>query len=71
MGSSRQEYWSGLSFLSPGDLPDPGFKPGSSALAGEFFFLPLSHLGSPKIRLYPWKTAAVECGVEVRYVVIA
>ena len=28
MGFSRQEYWSGLSFLSPGDLPDPGIKPG-------------------------------------------
>ena len=29
---SRQEYWSGLPFPSPGDLPDPGIKPGSSAL---------------------------------------
>ena len=27
MGFSRQEYWSGLLFLSPGDLPDPGIKP--------------------------------------------
>ena len=26
---SRQEYWSGLSFLTPGDLPDPGIKPES------------------------------------------
>ena len=26
---SRQEYWSGLPFPSPGDLPDPGTKPGS------------------------------------------
>ena len=42
---SRQEYWSGLPFLSPGDLPDPGIE----------FSLPhcrqtlyhLSHLGSP------------------------
>ena len=32
MGFSRQEYWSGLSFPSPGDLPDPGIEPGSSAL---------------------------------------
>ena len=30
MGFSRQEYWSGLPFPSPGDLPDPGFKPASS-----------------------------------------
>ena len=32
MGFSRQEYWSGLSFPSPGDLPDPGIEPGSPAL---------------------------------------
>ena len=29
---SRQEYWSGLPFPSPGDLPDPGIKPRSPAL---------------------------------------
>jgi len=29
---SRQEYWSGLPFPSPGDLPDPGIKPGSPEL---------------------------------------
>ena len=33
----RQEYWSGLSFPSPGDLPDPGIEPRSLALAGRFF----------------------------------
>ena len=32
MGFSKQEYWSGLPFPSPGDLPDPGIKPGSLAL---------------------------------------
>jgi len=32
MGFSRQEYWSGLPFPSPGDLPDPEIKPGSPAL---------------------------------------
>ena len=31
MGLSRQEYWSGLPFFSPGDLPDPGTKPTSHA----------------------------------------
>ena len=31
-GSSRQEYWSGFPFPSPGDLPDPGIEPGSPAL---------------------------------------
>ena len=37
IGFSRQEYWSGLPFLSPEDLPDPGFEPVSPALAGRFF----------------------------------
>ena len=40
MGFSRQEYWSGLSFPSPGDLPNPGIEPVSPmtpALAGRFF----------------------------------
>ena len=40
MGFSRQEYRSGLSCPSPGDLPDPGMEPtslGSPALAGGFF----------------------------------
>ena len=32
VGFSRQEYWSGLPFLSPGDLPNPGIKSGSPAL---------------------------------------
>ena len=41
LGFSRQEYWTGLSFPSPGDLLDPGIEPGSSAtlaLAGRFFY---------------------------------
>ena len=37
MGFPRQEYWSGLPFLSPGDLPHPGIEPRSPALAGGFF----------------------------------
>ena len=32
MGFSRQEYWSGLPFPSPGDLPNPRIEPGSPAL---------------------------------------
>ena len=35
MGFSRQEYWSELPFPSPGDLPDPGIKPGSPALQAD------------------------------------
>ena len=40
IGFPKQEYWSGLPFPSPGDLPDPGIKPespASSALMGRFF----------------------------------
>ena len=40
MGFSRQEYWSGLTFPTPGNLPDPGIKPVSlmsPGLAGGFF----------------------------------
>ena len=36
MGFSRQEYWSGLPFLSPGDLSDPGIKPRSPALQVDY-----------------------------------
>ena len=32
MGFSRQDYWSGLPFSSPGDIPNPGIEPGSPAL---------------------------------------
>ena len=35
MGFSRQEYWSGLPFPSPGDLPDPGIKPKSPTLQAD------------------------------------
>ena len=35
MGFSGQEYWSGLPFPSPGDLPDPGIEPGSPALQAD------------------------------------
>ena len=46
MELSRQEYWSRLPYLPPGDLPDPGIKPTSPvspALQAES--LPLSHQG--------------------------
>ena len=36
MGFPRQEYWSGLPFPSPGDLPSPGIEPASPALTGGF-----------------------------------
>ena len=49
MEFSRQEYWSGLPFPSPGDLPDPVIKPGTPALQAD------SSLSEPpgKPRIYP------------------
>ena len=41
MGFSRQDYWSGLPFPSPGDLPNPEIEPASPALQANS--LPLSH----------------------------
>ena len=46
MGFSRQEYWSGLPFPSPGDLPDPGIKPRSPTLQEDT--LPCEPLGKLK-----------------------
>ena len=37
MGFSRQEYWSGFPFPSPGDLPDTGIETASPAVASESF----------------------------------
>ena len=45
MEFSRQEYWSVLPFPSPGDLPDPGIKPGSPALQADA--LPSELPGNP------------------------
>ena len=35
MGFSRQEYWSGLPFPPPGDLPEPGIEPGSPVVQAD------------------------------------
>ena len=48
MEFSRQEYWSGQPFPSPGDLPDPGIEPGSPAL--QAMSLPPEPPGKPSER---------------------
>ena len=48
MGFSRQEYWSGLPFPSPGDLPNPGIEPGSPELHTDALLSEL--LGKPVCR---------------------
>ena len=47
MGFSRQAYWSGWPFPSPGDLPDPGIEPAAPELQADS--LPLSHQGNPRL----------------------
>ena len=42
MGFSRQEYWSGLPFSSPGNLPDPGIEPLLCLLRWQVISLPLA-----------------------------
>ena len=46
MEFSKQEYWTGLPFPSPGDLPDPGIKLGSPALQADA--LPFEPQGKPQ-----------------------
>ena len=61
VGFSRQEYWSGLPFLSPGDLPDPGIEPRSPALQEDSLLCeppgkPYSELNKGPVELsqLPW-----------------
>ena len=63
MGFSRQEYWSGLPFLSPGGLPHPGIKPRSPAFQADA--LTLSHQGSQCLSL-PWWLSGKESSCQCR-----
>ena len=57
MEFSTQEYWSGLPFPSPGDLPDTGIKPGSPVLQAES--LPSEPPGKWLIQFPAWKALTV------------
>ena len=64
----RQEYWSGLPFPPPGDLPDPGVKPtslGSPALADGFFTSVPG--GKPLGDVQCWLISAVQSSDSVIY----
>ena len=50
MRCSRQGYWSGLPFSSPGDLPNPGIEPGSPALQADSLLTELQ--GKPCLLLF-------------------
>ena len=51
-GISRQEYWSGLPFPSPGDLPDQDIEHFFTVCG---FFTTVSHLGSPSLSIVVYK----------------
>ena len=56
-GFSSQEYWSGLPFPPPGDLPDPGIEPASVSCVGRRALHHQHHLGSPlSYRRGDWTT---------------
>ena len=69
---SRQEYWSGLPFPPPGDLPDPGMVPASVSCIGRWALHHQHHLGSPlsyrrgdlmtnmRIQNHAWQTAGAQ-----------
>ena len=67
MGFSRQEYWSGLPFPSPGGFPHPGIQPKSPALAGGF--LTTKPPGKPialsmVLSNWSWSTRELKSGLE-------
>ena len=61
MEFARQEYWSGLPFPSPGDLPDPGIEPGSPAFQADA--LTSEPLGKPMFNPTPelCSTGCTQC----------
>ena len=56
MGFYRQEYWSGLPFLSPGDAPDPGINPGTPSLQA-VQFSSVQSLSRVRLFVNPWTEA--------------
>ena len=55
IGFSRQEYWSGLPFPSPGDLPNPGIEPGSPALQADALSSEPPGVAGVKKPFFKWK----------------
>ena len=65
VGFSRREYWSGLPFPSPGDLPSPGIEPGLPHWEQSFYCLshegsPLDHQGNPLVSI-AWSVSLYIC----------
>ena len=66
MGFPRLEYWSGLPFSSPGDLPDPGIKPRSPASQADA--LPSEPPGKPEPTQMPTGVGKVMCEGDKQFV---
>ena len=64
MEFSRKEYWSGLPFPSPGDLPDQGIEPGSLVLQADFLPCepPVLKETCPKFNSFKMLKAFLDCG---------
>ena len=75
MKFSRQEYWSGLPFPSPGYLPNPGIEPGSPALQADSspseppgkpkrvkVFAKVGNMNQPEQPWFPWCREPLEIG---------
>jgi len=60
MGFSRQEYWSGLPFPSPRDLPDPRIEPGYPTLEADALTSGYVYV-SPSLPIYPSPQEPVFC----------
>ena len=68
MEFSRQEYWRGLPFLSPGDLPKPGIEPGSPALQADS--LPSESPGKPPFMCICTHTRVFQLRVLLIFIVV-
>ena len=58
---SRQEYWSGLPFPSPGDLPNPGIEPGSPVLQEDSLLAEPREKSQRSARCIGWESNQVNC----------
>ena len=65
IGFPRQEYWSGLPFPSPGDLPDPGLN--LDLLSWQVGSLPLSHQGNPIFHINKLKEKKIICQLQKQW----
>ena len=65
MGFFRQEYWSGLPFPSPGDLPDPGIEPTSPAMQADSFLS--EPPGNPSISRKEYLFKLMKCQLKKKF----